>query len=836
MQRLRMKKLLKKFLKKLASAISKAVYRTVGVWSKLIVMGLILAGLFVLPIFLYFSKDLPDYNQLMDYDPPTISRIYSGEGELMSELAVERRIFRKLDEMPKVVINAFVSAEDQNYFDHPGIDLTSIFRAAIQNISHMGSDRNPVGGSTITQQVVKNFLLTNERSLSRKIKEAILAYRINKVYSKERILELYLNQIYLGNGAYGVTSAALAYFNKDLKDVTIEEAALLAALPKAPSVLDPTRNPKGAKARRDWVIERMLEEDYINKSEAKEAQATSIKLETRFDSASLDNGYYTETVRLDMIEKYGYDHVYQDGFSVYTNLDTEVQKYADEALREGLIDYDRKHGFKGPLTNLKFKADEWKSLIKTVEAPEGSGKWRVAVVISSGDTSASIGLKDGTKGTITLANLSWARKRLSGGYVGKKVEKASEVLKSGDVVLVSQEANSSNYKLEQIPDVNGAVVVIQPKTGKVLALSGGFSFKGSKYNRAVQAMRQPGSTFKPIVYLTGLEKGMSPTTILKDEPITVSQGPGLPPWTPKNYSGDFWGEITMRKALEKSRNLATVNLIQRVGVKSVALNANKLKVYDEVPPLRISMALGALETTLLKMTAAFATFANDGQLVEPKLIDRIQDRKGNLIYTSDSRQCNNCIFSEDTDITSEEYVGLPKLNSLAKNVIEPMTNYQLVSMLEGVVQRGTATRAKELNRVIAGKTGTSNDSNDVWFIGFTPDIAVGVFVGYDNPRSLGKKETGASLALPIFVNFFKKANDLIPNREFSVPEGITFKNIDINTGQDAGLITSSRNIVKEPIKLGSATNEDENSTSSSFFGSGSTESEEDVNFGGGGVY
>lgn len=831
-----MKKLLKRFLKKLASAISLAVYRTVGVWSKLIVMGLILSGLFILPIFLYFSKDLPDYNQLMDYDPPTISRIYSGEGELMSELAVERRIFRKLEEMPKVVIHAFISAEDQNYFDHQGIDLTSILRAAVQNISQMGSDRNPVGGSTITQQVVKNFLLTNERSLSRKIKEAILAYRINKVYSKERILELYLNQIYLGNGAYGVTSAALAYFNKDLKDVTIEEAALLAALPKAPSVLDPTRNPKGAKARRDWVIDRMLEEEYIKKSEASEAQSTPIKLETRFDNASLDNGYYTETVRLDLIDKYGYDHVYQDGYSVYTNLNKELQKYSDEALREGLIDYDRKHGFKGPINNIKFKADEWKSIIKSAEVPEGSGKWRLAIVISSGDSSSTIGLRDGSKGVIPVSNLAWARKRLSGGYVGKKVEKASEVLKSGDIVLVSQDPGSSNFKLEQIPEVNGAVVVIHPKTGKVLALSGGFSFRGSKYNRAVQAMRQPGSTFKPIVYLTGLEKGMSPTTILKDEPITVSQGPGLPPWTPKNYSGDFWGEITMRKALEKSRNLATVNLIQRVGVKSVAQNAHKLKVYDEVPPLRISMALGALETTLLKMTAAFATFANDGQLVEPKLIDRIQDRKGNIILKGDTHECRTCIYSEDIDLSSEEYGTLPKLSSLARNAIEPMTNYQLVSMLEGVVQRGTAARAKVLNRVIAGKTGTSNDSNDVWFIGFTPDIAVGVFVGFDNPRSLGKKETGASLALPIFINFFTKADHLIPNREFSIPEGISFRNTDINTGQDAGLITRSSNIVKEPIKLGSGANEDENNSSSSFFGSGSTESEEDVNFGGGGVY
>ncbi len=776
-----------------------SITRTLGFWFSILMVGIILAGLFVLPVFLYFSKDLPDYNQLAEYDPPTISRIYSADGELMAELAKERRIFRKIDEIPQLVIDAFLAAEDQNYYNHPGIDLMSIGRAAFQNASNIGNDKNPVGGSTITQQVVKNFLLTNERSFSRKIKEAILAYRINKVYSKDRILELYLNQIYLGNGSYGVTSAALNYFNKDLDDVTLEEAALLAALPKAPSLLDPTRNPQKAKARRDWVLDRMYEENFIKQTQAKKAKSVPIALTPRYEHSILDNGYYTESVRLQLIEMYGEDKVYQDGLSAHANLDKNLQKYADDALRSGLIEYDRRHGFKGAVTNLKFKGDEWKSQIKSFEVEPAStaGGWKPAIVIAVSNDQASIGFKDGSKSFISLSKLTWARKRLDKGYVGKKVESAKDVLKQGDVIYVSPDSEGKGHNLEQIPDANGALVAIQPKTGKVLALAGGYSFKESKYNRAIQAVRQPGSTFKPFVYLAALEKGFSPNSILKDEPISISQGPGMPAWTPKNFEGSFLGDITLRKALEKSRNLATVHLLTLVGLDRVREVSTRLKIYNN-PPKIYSMALGAHESTLIQMTAAYASFASNGLRVEPKLIDRVQDRKGRLIFGTDLRRCDSCL--PEAENSSLKTHDIPSLKFTSSQVIDPAVNYQMVSILQGVVERGTAARAKQLGKVLAGKTGTSNDSNDTWFIGFSPDLVCGIYIGYDQPKSLGAKESGSTVALPIFISFMKNALADMPNKEFEIPTGIEFVKIDDSTGNTPGVFSNQKNIVNEPMR------------------------------------
>lgn len=767
--------------------IFRTVYKALSFWCSIAIVALLLVGLFVLPVFLYFSKDLPDYKQLIDYDPPTISRIYSAEGDLMSELAVERRIFKKLDEMPQLVINAFIAAEDHNYFEHPGIDVLSIIRAAFQNLSNVGSDRNPVGGSTITQQVVKNFLLTNERSLSRKIKEAILAYRINKVYSKERILELYLNQIYLGNGAYGVTSAALAYFNKDLKNVTIEEAATLAAMPKAPSLLDPTKHLEKATARRNWVIDRMNEEGYISEEQAKNAKATPIKLSPRFESSLLDNGYYNESVRLELIDKYGFDYVYQEGISVFTNLNKNLQKYADEALRAGLIEYDRRHGYRAPVKSVSFKGSDWKAVLNSIDTPEAAGTWRLAIALDVKDSSVDIGYKDGTKGSIPIENMKWARSKLTS---------CKNLLKVGDVILVGTTSENSGATLEQIPEVNGALVVIEPKTGKVLALSGGYSFKESKYNRAIQAMRQPGSAFKPFVYLAALEKGYGPTSIVRDEPITISQGPGKPAWTPKNYEGKFLGEITMRKALEKSRNLATVYLITKVGARKVGEVATRLGVYDSIPPAYYSMALGAVETTPLKLTAAYATFASEGQFITPSLIDRIQDRKGNVIFTSETRRCEGCGGSTEEGVVISDS---PEVTFNAKYVVDPISNYQLVSMLQGVIDRGTAGRAKRVGKVLAGKTGTSNDSNDTWFIGFSPDLVAGVFVGFDAPKSLGAKEQGASVALPIFIRFMENALKNMPNKEFPIPDGIKFMDVNYDSGTSNNFFGST---VHEPLRPG----------------------------------
>lgn len=783
-------------IKKIISPMFDKFSRTIAFWISAFVSMIILVGLFILPVFLYFGNDLPDYHQLVEYDPPTISRLFSSEGDLIAELAVERRIFKSIDEIPPLVKNAFIAAEDQNYYDHPGIDLMSIVRAATQNILNMGTDKHPVGGSTITQQVVKNFLLTNEKSISRKIKEAILAYRINKVYSKDRILELYLNQIYLGNSAYGVTSAAMNYFSKDLKDLKVEEAALLAAMPKAPSSLDPTKHRERTKVRRDWVIDRMHEESFITLEQANAAKSSDIKLTTKYDSTFLDNGYYTESVRLQLIDKYGNDYVYKEGITVHTNVNKKLQKMADDALRQGLIEYDRKHGFRGPLANLPYKGDDWQLTLKNYAKPPVAGHWKLAIVLKSTVESAAIGLEDGSKGAISLASLAWARKTLPEQYLGKKIEAASEVLKSGDIILVSSDAKEG-YLLEQIPEVNGAIVVMQPKTGKVLALSGGYSFKDSKYNRAIQAVRQPGSVFKPFVYLAALEAGYSPFTIVPDEPIALSQGPGLPAWTPKNIDKKFMGNITLRTALEKSRNLATVRLLAAVGVDPVAEVATRLNVYKN-PPKLYSMALGAYESTLLDLTNAFAIFASNGVKVTPKLISHIFDRKGNLIFNSDERKCSTCQGDSETSfVPSAEQV--PTLDYQQEQLIDPVLNYQLVSILEGAVTRGTAVRARSIKKHLAGKTGTSNESKDTWFVGFSPEIVCGVFVGFDAPKSLGAKEQGASVALPIFVNFMKNALDEVDDKEFEIPKGINFVEIDSSTGQKASVF-AGKNAVLEAVK------------------------------------
>jgi penicillin-binding protein 1A len=783
--------------------VSENLVKKAAFWCSALVAILLLAGVFIVPVVIYFSKDLPDYRQLVEYNPPTISRIYSSDGTILSELAAERRIFKKIEDIPELVKNAFIAAEDQNYYKHPGIDVFSIVRAALHNIANIGSDKNPAGGSTITQQVVKNFLLTNERTLTRKIKEAILAYRINNVYTKDRILELYLNQIYLGNGAYGVAQAAISYFNKDMKELTIQEAALLAAMPKAPSVLDPTRHINRAKARRDWVIERMEEEGFVSKEQAAVAISQPIELNQRYDSDIQESGYYNETVRLDLIDKYGHDHVYQDGLTVHTNLNQNLQKIADQALRQGLIEYDRRHGWHGVLANKDFKAEEWKEIIKAYEKPGGSGNWKLAIVLNVSKDSAAIGLQDGSKANLLLANMDWARKQLPEQTVGKKPESVKDVLKVGDIILVDYQAEKKAYTLEQIPDVNGALVAMEVKTGKVLAMTGGYSFKESKYNRVVQALRQPGSAFKPLVYLTALEKGFSPSSIVRDEPMSISQGPGMPMWTPKNYEGKYLGEITMRKALEKSRNLATVYLLTNISVRSVAETAVRLHVYKS-PPLIYSMALGAYETTLMDLTSAFATFASGGIEMKPVLIDRVFDRNGKLVYSDDKMKCSDCL-----SLSNDETI-VPKLGLEANYLVDPAVNYQMISMLEGVVQRGTGMKARSLGKHLAGKTGTTNDSKDTWFIGFSPDIVVGVFVGFDAPKCLGQKEQGASLALPIFVNFMKQALDKMPDKSFPIPEGVEVVAINPATGEPTSIDASGAIIdVVRPGQRRAATEESE---------------------------
>lgn len=774
------------------------IFKPLAFWCSIGIAAAVVLGLYVMPVILIYSEDLPDYNQLKNYNPPSISRIYSYDGSKIAELSAERRIYENFEDIPDLVIKAFLSAEDQNYYFHPGVDIFSIGRAAIQNFANKGTDKNPVGGSTITQQVVKNFLLTNERTLSRKIKEAILAYRINKVYSKDKILELYLNQIYLGNGSYGIKAAAIDYFNKDLHQLDIHEVALLAALPKAPSHLDPFRHPIRAKQRRDWVISRMQEDGFITNNQALAAKNADIKLHPKQANSEYKQTYYSEAVRLEVMEKFGKDALYEKGLTIHTNLVPELQKIADEALQKGLIDYDRRHGYKGPIGNYKFQNNkEWLEGLKLQGKFTAVEGWQYAICLGVNQHTVTIGLENGKKGLITLKDLSWARKRLKDNFVGSKITSPMQVLKKGDIILVSKKKGKNNeYFLEQIPDANGALVAIQPHTGKVLALSGGFSFTLSHYNRAIQAQRQPGSTFKAFVYLAALEQGYSPLSVVKDEPLVISQGEGKPDWTPKNYSGNFMGPITMRTALEKSRNLATIRVLMAAGVEKVANISERFGVYEN-PPHLLSMALGAHETTPLKIVSGYASIASNGIEIKPSLINRINDINGHLIYSTDHRKCIGCTEESGSNLSS---FAIPKLENNARRIINPQTNYQLLSMLTGVVERGTGRRAKVVGKTLAGKTGTSNKSNDTWFIGFSPDIVAGVYIGYDNPKTLGNYENGAVTALPVFANFMKKALKNIDDKQFPIPDGVEIIEIDKDTGQPVNIFTEPANRIKESLK------------------------------------
>ncbi len=762
-----------------------------------LVFGLFVVGtLSIVALVIHFSNDLPDYRQLEEYDPPTISRLYSLDGRLIEEYAKEKRIYVLYNEIPETVVQAFLAAEDKNFFHHPGIDLYSIARAAVQNIFHLGRQRSVVGGSTITQQVVKNFLLTNERTMTRKLKEAILAYRISKVYSKERILELYLNQIFLGHSSYGVAAASLNYFNKELKDLTVEEAAMLAALPKAPSQMNPFRHYGRAKARRDWVIDRMLEEKFISNDEAKKATAAPIVLQTRREEFVRNAEYYAESVRSEMLRQFDEENVYTKGYTVFTYLNPKMQDIAATALRNGIRAYDHKRGFRGPLSNIGIgiTEDNWQEHMHQYVPPAEADGYMVAVVISASAKEAQIGIANGDAGIIPIEQARWA--------LSSKVKEAAGlrgILKPGDIIIVQPSKDKDIYMLDQIPAVNGGLVAMEVGTGKVLAMSGGYSFN-SKFNRVTQAMRQPGSLFKPLVYLTALESGYKPNDIVLDEPITLSQGPGMAAWRPKNYGNNFLGPMTLRQALEKSRNTPTVRLAVALELKKVADTAIRLGLYKSAPST-LAVALGAYETTLLDATNAYNIIASYGQLVKPQLIDRIYDYKGRMVYSSDHSTCERCQVAPE-----EESPTMPIIEMQHTRIIDERRSYQMISMLEGAVKRGTAARALQLHRTVAGKTGTTNDSFDTWFIGFTPDIVVGVYVGFDTPRSLGQRETGATLALPIFIEFMQSAITDIPNRNFRVPEGIKIVQIDGNTGGAVTEDTERKRIISEAF----LSQEDEN--------------------------
>ncbi len=759
-------------------------------------------------IFYKYGRGLPDYRQLADYEPPVMTRVQAGDGRLLAEFAVERRVFIPVGAMPKRVINAFLSAEDKNFFSHPGVDPIGVGRAVITNLRNISTNRRLVGASTITQQVAKNFLLTSDVTVERKIKEAILAFRIERALAKERILELYLNEIYLGFGSFGVAAAALNYFNKSLDALTISEAALLAALPKAPNNYNPLTKPRAAKGRRDWVVDRMLEDGVITPEAATAAKARPLIVRKRDATEFVNADYFAEEVRRELVQRYGEDELYKGGLSVRTTLSPRLQGIADRALRAGLEAYDRRHGWRGPVARIGPVTD-WLVQLAGVEEPKGLSPWRLAIVLSADDKSAGIGVDDGRTGIIPFDELKWARAWKKKQRLGPRVKAASDVLAAGDVVAVRQVFETgegkpypdNTFALRQIPEIDGAVVALDPHTGRVLAMSGGYSFERSQFNRAVQAQRQPGSAFKPIVYLAALDAGFTPSTLILDAPFVIDQGPGLPKWRPANYTKKFYGPSTMRLGIEKSRNLMTVRLAQTIGIDRVAQFARRLGVADDLPR-RLSMSLGAGETTLMRLTASYAMMVNGGKRIKPTLIDRIQDRHGRNVFRHDNRVCQGCRAAFWTG------QPVPDIPDTRERVADPASAYQMVSMLQGAVERGTGRRIKSIGKPLAGKTGTTNDALDTWFVGFSPDLAVGVFVGFDTPRSLGAREQGASAAAPIFKRFMAEALEGEAAIPFRIPEGIRLVRVNATSGKPAR--GGDRNVILEAFKPGRIPSGEEN--------------------------
>jgi len=723
----------------------------------------LLASVVIVSVLWAFSNNLPDYKFLKSYKPAVSSKVYSGDGELVSDFSKEKRIFVPYKSIPKKVINAFLSAEDKNFYSHPGVDAKGVLRAIINNISNIIASRRLEGASTITQQVAKNFLLTNEVSLNRKLKEAILAFRIERALSKKRILELYLNQIYLGEGTYGVASASLEYFDKPINELNYNEAALLAALPKAPSKYNPYRNMELAKFRRNLVLENLYENNYISQKDFKKFINSSITLKKRKKIFLEDARYYVEDIRKNVIDKFSYEKVYNQGLNIKTPINLSLQKIATQSLRNGLISYDKRKGWRGSLINKKISNNWMKGLEKY--KLEKSINWELAIVKDIKKFIIKIETENKIEGIIKYKNISWTKKDFN------------EILKIGDIIYV-ENINNNIFTLRQLPKINGGIVVMDPFTGRVVALSGGFSFKKSEFNRATQASRQPGSAFKPFIYALALENGYTPSTLILDAPLVLEQGTDLKMWKPQNYGKKFYGPSTLRVGLEKSRNLMTVRIAQDLGLKKIVNFSKQLRIYKN-PSELLSISLGSAETTLLKLTSAYCSFVNGGKLINPILIDRIQDSEGNTIFNNEKRKCLSC---NQISFLSDRY---PKIEDEFPQIFSSETAYQMTSILEGAVQRGTGKKLKDLKLNIAGKTGTTNENTDTWFIGFTSKLVIGVYVGMDNPKPLGKRETGAKTALPIFKDFIKKAIKKEEARPFKVADNILMMVIDPLTGQKA---------------------------------------------------
>jgi penicillin-binding protein 1A len=747
----------------------------------------------------YFGRDLPDYQQLAHYQPPITTRVHAGDGRLLAEYATERRVFVPIQAIPKQVVNAFLSAEDKNFYSHHGIDPVSMARAALTDVGRLRANRRPVGASTITQQVAKNMLLSNEISIERKVKEVLLATRIEAALPKDRILELYLNEIYLGAGAYGVAAAALTYFDKSLKELTLGEEAFLAGLPKAPNRYNPAHVPQAAQARRDWVLDRMVEDGSVSQTEAAEAESQPLALRHRQETEQVSAPYFAEEVRRELIARYGEKVLYGAGLSVRTSLDERLQAASDQALRDGLIAYEHKHGgWRGPVARIDPKGD-WAAHLAAVPIPGvvRDVGWRLAVVTRSDADGAAIGFANGATGRIPFSEMRWARPWHGNGSFGPYPRGAADVVKPGEVVMVTPLRSASSTKSEpadskaataytlcQVPEVSGALVAMDPHTGRVLAISGGFSFETSQFNRATQAKRQTGSTIKPLIFLAALDNGFTPSTLIDDSPISLPQGPGLPMWTPRNYTKEgqevkYRGPTPLRIAIEKSIDTMTVRAAKMIGLEPIADTIEGFGIMDHMPR-EYSMVLGAGETTPLRMTAAYAMLVNGGKRITPTFIDRIQDRNGATMFSADQRPCPDC------DKVDWEHQPVPVIRDTREQVADPGSAYQIVTMLEGVVQRGTGTAVKVVGKPIAGKTGTTNDWRDAWFVGFTPDLVAGVYVGFDDPDSLGDDETGGHVAAPIFRDFMIEALKDAPATDFRIPPGMRVYRVSAATGLPVG--------------------------------------------------
>ena len=750
--------------------------------------GSIAVALLVFVAIMHYSQGLRDHHELEIYQPPVTTRLYAEDGSLLAEYATQKRMFVPVEKIPLRLKQAFIAAEDKHFYSHAGIDFLGITRALLTNIQNIGRNRRAMGASTITQQVAKNFFLTPERSLSRKIKEALLAHRIEQTFSKEHILELYLNEIYLGQGAYGVASASKAYFDKAMDELTLDEMAYLAALPKAPNNYHPIKKAAAAKERRDWVLGRMAEDGYITFAEATEAMAVPIHMNSSASKPLKEGQYYAEEVRRFVVDKYGDDSINLGGLSIRTSVDPRLQKVATKALQEGLIAYDRKHGWRGPVAHV----DESQEAITTLKtyadkyAPKG---WRYALVQGLNGEKAYILLTDGTKGEIPLSEMTWAKRALEEGRISKETVKTpADVLNLNDIILVSQKGEA--YALEQMPAVEGALVALNPHTGRILAMVGGFAFERNQFNRVIQAERQPGSSFKPFVYLAALDSGFTPSSLILDAPL-VMENPDGSKWKPQNYSRQFYGPTTLRVGIEKSRNLMTVRLAQAIGMRKILNYGKKFGISDKLEP-NLATALGAGETTLMRLTTAYGMLVNGGKKITPTLIDRIQDRSGKTLYKHDMRECPNCSGDEATPDLK------PEIPDEREQIQDPASAYQMVNILNGVVERGTGRSAKAVKKTLGAKSGTSNDSNDAWFIGFSPDLVAGVWVGFDSPQTLGPNDTGGAVAAPIFRDFMMEALKDTPDMPFRVPDSVRLVRVNATTGKPAK--AGDTNVIMEAFR------------------------------------